>query len=151
MLCRQLKSNDYNQRIHQTLTCPPAARCANISASLPGGRTPPTLPNICLLFLPRFDGVGMTTAGGIAMSCFFSGNKREVKRKEGKGGECRVKTASITWKNLTKSVPHVTYMSCYDGGAALVRSNTKSYKRACTCVYACILYECHNTEKVRNK
>lgn len=60
-----------------SLTWPLAVRCAKINASLPGGRTPLTLPIICLLFLPRFDGVGMTTAGGIAMSSFLSVSKKK--------------------------------------------------------------------------
>ncbi|MEQ2212528.1 hypothetical protein XENOCAPTIV_000889 [Xenoophorus captivus] len=61
--------------VTKKLTCPPAARWAKINASLPGGRIPPTLLIICLLFLPRFDGVGMTTAGETVISSFLSGRK----------------------------------------------------------------------------
>lgn len=79
-----IKSKPRKTRRAETLTCPPAARCAKINASLPGGRTPPTpltRPIICLLFLPRFEGVGITTAG-TAISSFLSvlTNKSEKKQ-----------------------------------------------------------------------
>ena len=82
---KKLQDKQEKNLKEETLTCPPAARCANINASLPGGRTPPTPATrliICLLFLPRFPGVGMTTAGGTAMSPFLSGNKRQVKTED---------------------------------------------------------------------
>lgn len=94
------KRKQGKKKEHRKFTCPPAARCASINASLPGGRTPPTPATLlitCLLFLPRFDGAGMTTAG--AMSSFLSKNERKLRKKEGKGNrECWVKTGTV-WKN----------------------------------------------------
>ena len=67
-----------------SLTCPPAARCARIKASLPGGRAAPTRGIIDFFFLPRFPGVGMTT-WGITTSSFLS--EMGERRGGGKMGE----------------------------------------------------------------
>lgn len=77
----------------EKFTWPPAARCASINASLPGGRTPPTpasLPIPCLLFLPRLDGVGMTTAGGTTTASFLSDNRKQREETRQRGGGGRV-------------------------------------------------------------
>lgn len=116
------KRKQGKKKEHRKFTCPPAARCASINASLPGGRTPPTPATLlitCLLFLPRFDGAGMTTAG--AMSSFLSKNERKLRKKEGKGNrECWVKTGTV-WKN-------------YDA-----QLNTKPYIRQIhRCVWLCM-------------
>lgn len=87
------KRKQGKKKEHKKFTCPPAARCASINASLPGGRTPPTPATLlitCLLFLPRFDGAGMTTAG--AMSSFLSKMRENWERKKGK------ETGSVEWK-----------------------------------------------------
>lgn len=67
------------------LTCPPAARCARMSASLPvASAWAETGPALCIMdffFLPRFEGTGMTTAGGILPSSFLSVHIRRTKRK----------------------------------------------------------------------
>lgn len=69
----------------QHLTCPPAARCARISASLPvASAWAETGPALCIMdffFLPRFAGTGMTTAGGILPSSFLSVHVRRAKNK----------------------------------------------------------------------
>lgn len=102
-MCRQCPTYQrlntrQKEKIKDTLTCPPAARCANIKASLPGGRTPPTLPIICLLFRPRFEGVGMTTAGGIAISSFLSGTQKKIEKGE---GSQLWKDVYQRWKKMT--------------------------------------------------
>lgn len=75
----------HKTQIHQTgcvsfRTCPPAVRWASISVSCPGPPTGPTLASVvAFFFLPRLEGVGITTTWGAPSPSFLSVTEEKKK------------------------------------------------------------------------